>query len=376
MAMELEGEWRAMENGGRTKRRLPVVEMVMCSTCSGFVLRSKRKPNPDEEVVEVVAEAEKMRDMLRAVLLHGPLQKMEPAEATRKQRQILQRRRRILMETKRCPACSGSPLEPCPTRFRSLLEEKPRPDVEDKAMMMVADPRSKAGSKSSREEVSEFMALLRSEDGKEIATEDATSSEHKLKRSKEEGKRSSSGSKEKKKAKGDDKEGSGSSKKKAKRSNEVEGSGSKEAEMEGSGSIDEVLIEGIVESIGGGMKAKMQVGRALKKVIEILDKTPVKIEREEPMKEDDIELAGGDRKTKMVTQRLDKSCVDLLMNRPRPKPIPYDKYLTNQCAIDAITAMDKVDSLFHGYLQYQSIIKGYAEYQLEVTDGEGYHWKM
>jgi hypothetical protein len=92
--------------------------------------------------------------------------------------------------------------------------------VEDKAMMMVADPRSKAGSKSSRE-VSEFMALLRSEDGKEIATEDATSSEHKLKRSKEEGKRSSSGSKEKKKAKGDDKEGSGSSKKKAKRSNEV-----------------------------------------------------------------------------------------------------------------------------------------------------------
>ncbi|XP_039799932.1 uncharacterized protein LOC120664695 isoform X1 [Panicum virgatum] len=345
-----------MENGGGTKRRLP--EMVMCSTCSGFVLRNKRKPNPDEEVV---AEAEKMRDMLRAVLLHGPLQMVEPAEATRKQRQILQRRRRILVETKRCPACSGSPLELCPTRFCSLLAKKPRPDEEDKAMMMVADPRSKAGSKSSREEVSEFVALLWSDGGKEISTEDeamvadAKSSEHKLKRSRE--------------------EGSGSSKKKAKRSNEVEGSGSKEAEMEGSGSIDKVLIEGIVESVGGGMKTKVQVRRVLKKVIEILDKPPVKIEREEPIKED-IELPGGDRKTMMVTQRLDEKCIDLLKNRPRPKPIPYDKYLTNRRTIDAITAMDKVDRLFHGYLQYQSIIKGYAEYQLEVPDDEGDDWKL
>lgn len=307
--------------------------MVMCSTCSGFVLRNKRKPNPDEEVV---AEVEKMRDMLRAVLVHGPLQMVEPAEATRKQRQILQRRRRILVATKRCPACSGSPLEPCPTRFCSLLAKK-------------------------REEVSEFMALLWSDGGKEISTEDeamvanAKSSEHKLKRSRE--------------------EGSGSSKKKAKRSNEVEGSGSKEAEMEGSGSIDEVLIEGIVESVGGGMKTKVPVRRVLKKIIEILDKPPVKIEREEPMKED-IELPGGDRKTKMVTQRLDEKCVDLLKNRPRPKPTPHDKYLTNRRIIDAITAMDKVDRLFHGYLQYQSIIQGYAEYQLEVPGDEGDDWKL
>jgi len=343
--MENGGEW-AMENGGEWKRRLP--EMVMCSTCSGFVLRNKRKPNPDEEVV---AEVEKMRDMLRAVLVHGPLQMVEPAEATRKQRQILQRRRRILVATKRCPACSGSPLEPCPTRFCSLLAKK-------------------------REEVSEFMALLWSDGGKEISTEDeamvanAKSSEHKLKRSREEG---SSGSKEKKKAKGDDKEGSGSSKKKAKRSNEVEGSGLKEAEMEGSGYG--VLIEGIVESVGGGMKTKVQVRRVLKKIIEILDKPPVKIEREEPMKED-IELPGGDRKTKMVTQRLDEKCVDLLKNRPRPKPTPHDKYLTNRRIIDAITAMDKVDRLFHGYLQYQSIIQGYAEYQLEVPGDEGDDWKL
>ncbi|KAG2640516.1 hypothetical protein PVAP13_2KG097600 [Panicum virgatum] len=174
---------------------------------------------------------------------------------------------------------------------------------------------------------------------------DAKSSEHKLKRSRE--------------------EGSGSSKKKAKRSNE----------MEGSGSIDKVLIEGIVESVGGGMKTKVQVRRVLKKVIEILDKPPVKIEREEPIKED-IELPGGDRKTMMVTQRLDEKCIDLLKNRPRPKPIPYDKYLTNRRTIDAITAMDKVDRLFHGYLQYQSIIKGYAEYQLEVPDDEGDDWKL
>ena len=138
--------------------------------------------------------------------------------------------------------------------------------------------------------------------------------------------------------------------------------------MEGSGYG--VLIEGIVESVGGGMKTKVPVRRVLKKIIEILDKPPVKIEREEPMKED-IELPGGDRKTKMVTQRLDEKCVDLLKNRPRPKPTPHDKYLTNRRIIDAITAMDKVDRLFHGYLQYQSIIKRYAEYQLEVPDDEG-----
>nr|XP_034570851.1 uncharacterized protein LOC117835610 [Setaria viridis] len=142
---------------------------------------------------------------------------IEPAEATKEQWKVLQRRRRIMMETKKCPTCSGS------------LLEKPGPDEEDKAM--VADPGSKAGSKekmSSREEGSEFMAVLPSQGGKErmkIATEDEAMvadarSEQKLKRSREEGKRSSSGLKEKKKAKSEDKEGSGS-KKKAKRSSEV-----------------------------------------------------------------------------------------------------------------------------------------------------------
>ena len=82
-----------------------------------------------------------------------------------------------MMETNKCPTCSGPLLEACPT--------------------------------SSREEFSEFMAVLLQggKERKKIATEDeamvanAKSSEHKLKRSRE--------------------EGSGSSKKKAKRSNEV-----------------------------------------------------------------------------------------------------------------------------------------------------------
>ena len=53
----------------------------MCSTCSGFVLRRRHRA----EVVEVVKEAEKMRDLMQAVLLHGPFQEKEPAEATKKQ---------------------------------------------------------------------------------------------------------------------------------------------------------------------------------------------------------------------------------------------------------------------------------------------------
>lgn len=142
--------------------------------------------------------------------------------------------------------------------------------------------------------------------------------------------------------------------------------------MEGSGSIDEVLIEGIVESFGGSMKTKMQIRRVLKVAIEFLDKPPVKVEREEPMKEDIV--LSSDMKTKMVTQRLDKKCVDHLLNRPRIKPFPYDKYITNQHAIDAIIAMGKIDRLFHGYLLYQYIIKGYAEYQREFIEGDD--WKL
>ena len=174
-------------------RRFPPTEWVMCSTCSGFVFRKRRT----SEVVEVVKEAKKMWDLMNAVLLHGPLQEREPAEATKEQWTVLQKGRMIMMETKKCPTCSGSLLEACPT--------------------------------SSMEEGSEFMAVLPSEGGmerKKIATEDEAMvadarSEQKLKQSREEGKRSSSGLEEKKKAKSEDKEGSGSKRKKAKRSSEV-----------------------------------------------------------------------------------------------------------------------------------------------------------
>jgi len=123
------GERRAMG-----KRLGFPVELVMCSTCSGFVIRKEPTaiPDPDEEVMEVLREAEKMRDLMKAVLLHGPLQEKEPAEATKKQWQVLRRRRMIMMETKRCPACSRSLLEMCPTCSRKL-SEKLGPDEEDKA---------------------------------------------------------------------------------------------------------------------------------------------------------------------------------------------------------------------------------------------------
>ena len=91
-----------------------------------------------------------------------------------------------MMETKKCPSCSGSLLEACPTSSMEEGEmERKKIVTEDEAM--VADARS----------------------------------EQKLKQSREEGKRSSSGLEEKKKAKSEDKEGSGSKKKKAKRSSEV-----------------------------------------------------------------------------------------------------------------------------------------------------------
>jgi len=62
-----------MENGGEMMQGF-ASELVMCSTCSSFVMRKERIaiPDPDEEVVEVVTEAEKMRDLMQVVLLHGP----------------------------------------------------------------------------------------------------------------------------------------------------------------------------------------------------------------------------------------------------------------------------------------------------------------
>ncbi|XP_072147025.1 uncharacterized protein [Setaria viridis] len=384
--MESVGERRAMENGGGTMRRLPDTGLVMCSTCSGFLLRMKRTsvPKPDEEVLEVVTGAEKMRALMKAVLLHGPLQEIEPAEATKEQWKVLQRRRRIMMETKKCPTCSGSLLEACPTCFRSLLQ-KPGPDEEDKAM--VADPGSKAGSKekmSSREEGSEFMAVLPSQGRKErmkIATEDEAMvadarSEQKLKRSREEGKRSSSGLKEKKKAKSEDKEGSGS-KKKAKRSSEMEGSGSKEAKMKGSGLEEEAKIEFIVKSVGGDRKTKMEIKRMLKKAFEILNELPVKSQSEEA-KMEDSESAVGNRKTKMVTYRVDKKTIDFLKNHPplKPPPIGACEPELRQRFIDITAPYVEVERVLLEYLQCHYSIKGYAEVQLEVTDDEGDDHKL
>ena len=62
-----------MENGSEMMPGF-ASEFVMCSTCSDFVMRKERTtiPDPNEEMVEVVTEAEKMRDLMQVVLLHGP----------------------------------------------------------------------------------------------------------------------------------------------------------------------------------------------------------------------------------------------------------------------------------------------------------------
>jgi hypothetical protein len=130
----------------------------MCSTCSGFISRRWRIaiPNPQEEVV---TKAEKMRDLMKVVLLHGPLQEIEPAEAMKEQWKVLQKRRMIMMETKKCPTSSGS----------LLLE---------------------SCSISSREEGSKFMVVLPSQGRKERKTMVAAArSEQKLKQSREEPRR-------------------------------------------------------------------------------------------------------------------------------------------------------------------------------------------
>jgi hypothetical protein len=220
---------RAMENGGGTMRRLAATEWVMCSTCSGFVFRKRRTA----EVVEVVKEVEKMRDLMKAVLEHGPLQEIEPAEATKEHWKVLQRRRMIMMETKKCPTCSGSPPTSSREEGSELMAvlpsqggmERKKIATEDEAV--VADARSEQKLKQSREEGKRSSSRLKEKmERKKIATEDEAMVadarwEQKLKQSREEGKRSSSRLKEKKKAKSEDKDGSGSKKKKAKRSSEV-----------------------------------------------------------------------------------------------------------------------------------------------------------
>ena len=123
---------------------------------------------------------------------------------------------------------------------------------------------------------------------------------------------------------------------------ETEGSGSKEAaETEGSGSM---------EGSGSKEEAKMKVS----------------------------ESAGGNGKTKMVTRRLDKMSIDIILkDHPPFKPFTYTTHNPFiQCMFAGDIAQYEVDCEFHEYLRRQSIIRGYAEYQLEVTDDEGDDHKL
>ena len=102
----------------------------------------------------------------------------------------------------------------------------------------------------------------------------------------------------------------------------------------------------------------------------MIDQPPVKSQWEEEAKMEDSESAVGNRKTKMVTKRLDKKSIHIFKNQPPPKPLIDNSLYVNQHMIDIITAHDEVNCVFHEYLQCHSLIKGYAEYQVEVTDDE------
>jgi len=108
----------------------------------------------------------------------------------------------------------------------------------------------------------------------------------------------------------------------------------------------------------------------------LIDQPPVKSQWEEEAKMEDSESAVGNRKTKMVTQRLDKKSIHIFKNQPPPKPLIDNSLYVNQRMIDIITAHDEVDRVLLEYLQCHSSIKGYAEVQLEVTDDEGDDHKL
>jgi len=84
------------------------------------------------------------------------------------------------------------------------------------------------------------------------------------------------------------------------------------------------------------------------------------------------ESAGGNGKTKMVTRRLDKMSIDIILkDHPPFKPFTYTTHNPFiQCMFASDIAQYEVDCEFHEYLRRQSIIRGYAEYQLEVTHDE------
>lgn len=131
----------------------------------------------------------------------------------------------------------------------------------------------------------------------------------------------------------------------------MEGSGSKEAKM--------VYSE----------ETKMQLTRLFTNALEILEQPPVK-----PKVEENSESAVGNRKTKMVTRRMDKESIHYLL--PPRRPLFYDKYHVTKRIVDTYNAHVGVDNLFIQCLQCHYRIKGYAEYQEEVTDDEGEDHKL
>jgi len=62
----------------------------------------------------------------------------------------------------------------------------------------------------------------------------------------------------------------------------------------------------------------------------------------------------------VVTKRLDKNYIDILKNKPPPKPLILETHHMNQRTIDKFTAYDEVDRVLLEYLQCHSIFKGYA----------------
>ena len=84
-----------------------------------------------------------------------------------------------------------------------------------------------------------------------------------------------------------------------------------------------------------------------------------------------MEGSSGNWKTKMVTMRLDKRSIDSIVKRPTVKPFTFPTPIPNLRGIFAREISNyEVECEFHEYLRRQSIISGYADYHLEVTDDE------
>jgi hypothetical protein len=344
---ELSREWlrrmTEMEMEMERKEQL-VKEWVMCSTCCGFVWRKKRRammPNPHPgEVEEMLTDANKMR---AAVMLMPKLplvdeEVMEPDAATKNQLEILLMRRMMMMEHKRCPTCHRSVSDTPETK----------PCEEDK---MVAPDET-------------------------MAADDAGSNKKKNKRSMEEGKNKRSEGKNKKKKRS---EGKNKNKRSMEEPKMVASEG--EAMVADLGSREDSGC-----SMGRTWKSSSEsnecsMGRTWKSSSEsneysmgLTGKCSSESRVTGKSSSEGSEYSMGrtrKRRTKMVTCRLSKEFVqDYIRTHPRVRPFAHSTSSHIQRLFAHHIAEYEVKCEVHADWLSQCDIKGYVEYQEEVTDDE------